>query len=320
VAKKRLNWTLTEGLPEQGVRRLAQDELLVVFQPIIEISTGQCFAQEALVRCKNPEYPTPFVLFSAAEKEEACGRLGRLIREVAFRTCGDIALFVNVHPQELSSRWLVQPDDPIGFHGKPVYLEITESAAFTHFDLCLGVLKELCRRIGARLVVDDFGAGYSNLERVVDLEPQVVKLDLALTREIQNHRPRQVVVRHVVNMCKELGAQVVAEGVETLDELLCVRDLGVDYAQGYLLAHPATPPPGHAWPLARPEPKPFRRGPPPLPVRGPLSAPTAPPRPAGRSPGSRGSKAPPARSTKPPPAEGASKNPSSRPLKPVPRS
>src|SRR5258708_4535354 len=70
----------------------------------------------------------------------------------------------------------------------------------------------------------------------------------------------------MVNMCKELGARVVAEGVETVDELACVRDLGVDFAQGYLLARPATPPPVHAWPLAPKKEAPrIRRLPPPLP-------------------------------------------------------
>lgn len=249
MAKKALSWTLTEGLKPIGVRRLKAEDLRVVFQPIVAMGTGKLFAHEALVRCRHPDYPSPPELFDRAMREDACGRLGRIIRTVAFETCGSVPLFVNLHPQELSSRWLVQPDDPIGFHDKPVYLEITETVAFTHFDLCLRVLKDLCRRTGARLVVDDFGAGYSNLERVADLEPAVVKLDLALTRDVHRHRPRQIVVKHVVAMCKELGAQVVAEGVETVEELTCVRDLGVDFVQGYLLARPDAPPPDYDWPL-----------------------------------------------------------------------
>ncbi|MGH7297948.1 MAG: EAL domain-containing protein [Polyangiaceae bacterium] len=253
MRKNKLTWTMDAddlGGEARGVRRLTREDLGVVFQPIVEIASGRAFAFEALVRCKDPDYPSPPQLFDAAVKEDACGRLGRLIREVAFATCGDVTLFVNLHPQELSSHWLVQPDDPIGFHSKPVYVEITETSTLTHFDLCMGVLKELGRRVGARLVIDDFGAGYSNLERVVDLEPSIVKLDLALTRDIQRHKSKQTVVRHMVNMCRELGAGVVAEGVETVEEFHCIRDLGVELAQGYLLARPAAPPPRHAWPLA----------------------------------------------------------------------
>jgi len=192
---------------------------------------------------------------------------------------------VNLHSQELSSRWLVQPDDPVGFHGKPVYLEITESATLTHFEVCRDVLKDLCKRTGARLVVDDFGAGYSNLERVVELAPEVVKLDLALTRDIHLRKPKQIVMRHITNMCRELGALVIAEGVEEIDELLCIRDLGVDCAQGYLLARPASPPPAHAWPAAMQGARPpaSQKGPPPLPARKAPSA--APPKRGSKRPG-----------------------------------
>jgi EAL domain-containing protein (putative c-di-GMP-specific phosphodiesterase class I) len=294
AAKSKLSWTLTEGIPAVGVRGLTREQIGVVFQPIVEVATGQAMAVEALVRCKDPQYPNPPALFEAAEKAEACGRLGRLIREVAFTTCGPTALFVNLHAQELASRWLVKPDDPIGFHDHAVYLEITESAALSHFELCMGVLKELCRRTGAHLVVDDFGAGYSNLERVADLAPAVVKLDLALTRGIERHKAKQVVVRHMVRMCGELGALVVGEGVETIDELRCLRDLGVEIVQGYLLARPAAPPPVHAWPLGKaadtPPPSASRRHPPPLPPKRSDRAPSR----GSRSPGKRTSK-PPAR-------------------------
>jgi EAL domain-containing protein (putative c-di-GMP-specific phosphodiesterase class I) len=112
----------------------------------------------------------------------------------------------------------------------------------------MGVLREVARRTGAQVVIDDFGAGHSNLERVVDLAPAMIKLDLKLIRDIPQHESKQVVVRHIVRMCNDLRAGIVAEGIETVDELTCVRDLGVQYAQGYLLARPATPPPKHAWP------------------------------------------------------------------------
>ena len=232
-----------------GVRRLTADDLFVVFQPIVDVATGRTFAQEALVRCRHRDYPNPPVLFEHAAKEGVCGRLGRLIRNIAFSSNEETTLFVNVHPDELTSRWLVQPDDPVGFQRRPVHLEITETTAFTHHELCMSVLKDLCKRTGALLVVDDFGAGYSNLERVVALEPAIVKLDLLLIRDIHRNRTKQAVVRHMVNLCKELGTRVVAEGVEELDELTCVRDCGVHYAQGYLLARPALPAPVAEWPL-----------------------------------------------------------------------
>lgn len=246
----RLRWTANGEIPlwEDGVRTLTAQEIAVEFQPIVSVATGLTFAHEALVRCTRPGYGNPPELFERAVKESACGWLGRLIRDAAFATCGDVVLFINLHPEELPSRWLVRADDPIGFHSNQVYLEVTESAALSHHDLCIGVVKELCRRTNARVVIDDFGAGFSNLERVVELEPAFVKLDMTLIRAVHAHKRKQIVVRHIVSLCAELGAGVVAEGVETRDELSCVRDLGVGYVQGFLLSKPAAPPPTPSWP------------------------------------------------------------------------
>jgi EAL domain-containing protein (putative c-di-GMP-specific phosphodiesterase class I) len=251
-----LKWTATEAEiaaaragGTKSTRFLTAEDLDVHFQPIVSIATGRVFAQEALVRCKVPEYRSPPVLFERAVEEGSIGRLGRPIRDVAFSRGSGHRLFVNVHPDELKSRWLVRPDDPLNYHDSEVFLEITESAAFEFFDLCKGVLKELCTRAQVHLVVDDLGAGHSNLKRVLDLEPKVVKLDRELVVELDKNRRQQILVRSVTELCRELGATVVAEGIETLDELKAVRDCGADYAQGYLLARPAFPIPAANWPL-----------------------------------------------------------------------
>ena len=232
-----------------SVHDLTVGDLDVVFQPIVDLQHGAIFAYEALTRCKWPEFKNPLVLFQQAEAERACGPLGRKIREVAFERCADAPLFVNLHPHELSDGWLVRPDDPLFFHDRAVYLEITESAAFSYFGLCAGVLKEICSRGGAYLVVDDLGAGHSNLKRIVDLEPHVVKLDLALVRGIEKSRRQQILVRQVVSLCEELNAKVVAEGIETEDELRAVLDTGAHFGQGYLFAKPAYPIPSARWPF-----------------------------------------------------------------------
>jgi EAL domain-containing protein (putative c-di-GMP-specific phosphodiesterase class I) len=234
-----------------SVRDITASDLDVVFQPIVDLSNGATFAHEALTRCKWPEFKNPMKLFAQAQEERCCGSLGRKVREVAFARCTEVPLFVNLHPHELDEGWLVRPDDPLFFHDHPVYLEITESAAFTYFSLCVNVLKEICSRSGAFLVVDDFGAGHSNLKRIIDLEPHVVKLDLALIRGIEKSKRQQILVRQVVSLCTELGARVVAEGIETEDELSAVIDTGARYGQGYLFARPAFPIPRATWPVKR---------------------------------------------------------------------
>ncbi|HTM43546.1 MAG TPA: EAL domain-containing protein [Polyangiaceae bacterium] len=225
------------------VGALTHEDIDVHFQPIVRLSTGEIFAHEALVRCKVPQLRNPMKLFEEAEREECCGRLGRLIREVAFERMSGVPVFVNLHPNELSERWLVRPDDPIGYHDSDVYLEITETAAFDSVDLTMRVLRDVCSRVGAKLVVDDLGQGHSDIFRVLEIEPDVVKLDRALVQALDKDPDKQKRLSYFVDLCTELGAVVVVEGVETEDELMAVRDTGAPYVQGYLLARPAYPPP-----------------------------------------------------------------------------
>jgi len=230
------------------VRSLDAVEIRTLFQPIVDLETRKTWAVEALARCTRPHFLDPQALLHAAVDQGATGRLGRLLRQCAFEACPDQRIFVNIHPHELSSRWLVRADDPIGFHDAPVFLEITEAAAFEYFDLCRSVLREICNRTGAHLVLDDIGAGYSNLTRFLELDPDVVKLDRALISSIDTDPRRQKMVKHLNALFTDLGASVVAEGIETPSELAAVVDTGVAYGQGYLFARPAFPIPDVDWP------------------------------------------------------------------------
>jgi EAL domain-containing protein (putative c-di-GMP-specific phosphodiesterase class I) len=234
-------------------------DLSAVFQPIVTLATGEVFAYEALVRCGVPRFSSPPVLFEHAGASRATGRLGRMIREIAVPLCGGKPLFVNLHPNELEEGWLVRPDDPIFSHDHDIYLEITESAPITHFDLCTSVLREVCSRASAYLVVDDLGAGYSNLKIIADLEPKVVKLDRQLVQDLDSKPRQQKLVSFTVNLCNQLGAAVVAEGIETLEELKAVVDCGAQYGQGYLLARPGFPIPTITWPGEQQTPPQVRR-------------------------------------------------------------
>jgi EAL domain-containing protein (putative c-di-GMP-specific phosphodiesterase class I) len=254
---KHLRWTSLSDPPttdQVRIRDLTPEQIGVVYQPIVEAQSGSLFAHEVLVRCKVPELAAPPVLFQRAVEERACGTLGRLIREQATASDLGVPLFLNIHPDELVERWLVRPDDPIGFYPHQVFLEITETAAFLHHDLCDSVLREVCARTGAQLAIDDFGAGHSNLTRLLELGPAMVKFDLALIRNVDSSPKKRAVIRYMTGLCHELMARVVAEGIESEQELACLRDLGVDYVQGYLLARPANPAPAVHWPIKAPDP------------------------------------------------------------------
>ena len=220
----------------------------VVFQPIVDLQKRTLFAVEALARCKVPGLESPTVLFEDAVAKGYCGRLGRMIRELTVQRCGDIPVFTNVHPDELTQRWLVRPDDPIYSHQNDVYIEITESVPFSHFDLCVSILREIQSRGRVHLVIDDLGAGFSNLQRIVDLAPSIVKLDMQLVRGIDRQTRKQKLIKSIVAMCHDQGARVVAEGIETVPELHAVIDAGVHFGQGFLLAKPGYPIPAITWP------------------------------------------------------------------------
>jgi EAL domain-containing protein (putative c-di-GMP-specific phosphodiesterase class I) len=114
------------------------------------------------------------------------------------------------------------------------------------------VLSEVRARGGVHLVVDDLGAGYSNLKRIADLEPKVVKLDRELIAAIHQSKRQCQLIAGVVKLCVDLGAVVVAEGIETGDEYAALRDTGVHYAQGFLFARPGFPMPDISWPPPSP--------------------------------------------------------------------
>lgn len=237
------------GDSSQALKQLVSIEHLnVVFQPIVTLATGALFAYEALVRCSRSELTNPLVLFERAVAAGCVGRLGRMIREIALPLASRGPIFLNVHPLELQEEWLVRPDDPIYTHDHAVYLEITESVPLTHYQLCIDVLRDVRARGGLHLVVDDLGAGYSNLKRIADLEPKVVKLDRDLICGIDRSTRQQQLVASVVRLCMDLDAAVVAEGIETESELSALTDTGAHYGQGYLFARPAYPMPGVTWP------------------------------------------------------------------------
>ncbi len=228
-------------------------QVRIVLQPIVDLASHAPLGYEVLARSTSPCFQTPPQMFEAAAQQGLCGRLGRVIRETAMAAAPDSPLFVNIHPLELTEPLLVQPTDPLFQHPHEIYLEVTESAPLTHFELCRSVLREIQDR-GVHLVIDDLGAGYSNLKYIADLAPRVVKLDGALVRDLAQSDRTQRLVESIVVLCENLGAVVVAEGIETAEQLSAVINAGVPYGQGYVLARPAFPAPEVHWPLEPSEP------------------------------------------------------------------
>lgn len=226
---------------------IENEDVQVVFQPLVDLRTKELFAYEALARTKSPHFSGPPEMFDVAVQMGRAGELGRLVRKLAVEKCKDYPLFLNVHPDEFGDGWIMQSDDPIFFHHHQIYLEITESVPLKYNDVCHGILKEI-RSGGVKLAVDDLGSGYSNLKYISDLRPDIVKLDRGLIAGLARGTRLYRLVTAIVNLCVDMGAKVVAEGVENAQELFAAVDSGAHYGQGFVLARPASEPPMPSWP------------------------------------------------------------------------
>lgn len=223
----------------------ALDQLYVVYQPIVDRRSRRTVAYEVLMRTHERAFPHPGVLLAAAEDLGRIHDLGRAVRAAAakgFATLPQPAqLFVNLHPADLDDPELYSESSPLHAIASNVVLEITERAALDATPDVRARVREL-RRASYRIAVDDLGAGYAGLSTIAALEPDVVKLDMSLVRGIESSPIRIQLVQAMTRFCRDLDMKIVAEAIETEDELRCICELGCDYLQGYLLGRPAPEP------------------------------------------------------------------------------
>ena len=225
---------------------LAAGEIYIAYQPIIDLRTKKIFSFEALVRSAAPEFPGPMQIIKAAVENNYMAQLGRALRKLSVEGCPNHPLFLNIHPNEFSAGWLVRPDDAIHLHESQIYLEITESVPLSHHEHCHSVLKEI-RAKDIKIAVDDLGAGYSNLKYIADLAPEIVKLDRELIENLDKKPRLKDLVESIVQLCVKQGALVVAEGIETHEELVACMEAGAHLAQGFYLARPNAVLPDSNW-------------------------------------------------------------------------
>jgi len=216
----------------------------MVYQPIVRMEDHSIFAHEALVRCTEKELRNPHVLFNVAEQGGRTWPLSRLLRRIAISAVpqlpDDTSMFVNLHPQDFDDPELLDGSTLLAQHAGRLVLEVTERAAILDLDRFRGQLNAL-RAFGARVAIDDLGSGYSALSLVAELDPDYIKLDMTLIRSIDQSPVRQNLLRNMVSFSIDLGAKVVAEGVETRAELETLFELGCHMVQGYYLAVPSPP-------------------------------------------------------------------------------
>jgi EAL domain-containing protein (putative c-di-GMP-specific phosphodiesterase class I)/CheY-like chemotaxis protein len=222
----------------------AMETLWIAYQPIISWSRQSTFAYEALVRNEEPTLRSPPDLFEAAERLGRLQDLGRAIRDRVARTLDEqplqALLFINLHAMELDDDSLISADAPLSRHAARVVLEVTERAPLEKIRDVTARVGQL-RALGYRIAVDDLGAGYAGLTSFAHLEPEVVKVDMSLIRGIDRSPMKQKLLRSIVTLCRDLGIEMIAEGVETEAEREALISIGGDLCQGYLFGRPEKP-------------------------------------------------------------------------------
>lgn len=225
-------------------RSLANASFRFVYQPIVDTKTWQPLAYEALCRPADEDFRHVGEVLEAAARTGRIEELGIVLRALAAEPIEqlppDQLLFINIHPQDLNSPKLGGEGSPLHPIASRVVLEITETEALPDFDQAHHQVKRL-QQMGYRVAIDDFGAGYAGFNSLALLEPDFVKLDMAIVRGIRAGTRAARLTRHVREFCEAEGMQVIAEGVETVEEFSVLSDIGIRYLQGYLLARPAPP-------------------------------------------------------------------------------
>jgi EAL domain-containing protein (putative c-di-GMP-specific phosphodiesterase class I) len=227
------------GLEAHFERALAG--LWMAFQPIVSWSERRVVAYEALVRSTDQTFPHPGALLDAAERLGRLDDLGRAIRhavsEVVRAAPEGLGFFVNLHSQDLMDDSLFSPSSQLSSVAGRVVLEITERASLDRVDDVRERVATL-RHLGYRIAVDDLGAGYAGLTSFAQLEPEVVKLDMALVRNIHLEPTKAALVESMANVCRQMNVAVVAEGVESEAERDVLATAGCGLFQGYLFGKP----------------------------------------------------------------------------------
>jgi EAL domain-containing protein (putative c-di-GMP-specific phosphodiesterase class I) len=239
----------------RGALRASFDRVLetmwVAFQPIVLHSGERAFGYEALLRSDEPALPHPGAVLHAAERLDRLPDLGRRVRHLVAEACAALPdgalLFVNLHAQDLLDPLLLAPDVPLSKLASRIVLEVTERAPIDDIS-DLGAKVTSLRAMGFRIAVDDLGAGYAGLTSFALLEPEFVKFDMSLVRNVHASPIRQKLIGSMTTLCREMGMRVVAEGIETVEERDMVVELGCDLLQGFLLGRPGRAFPRHAWP------------------------------------------------------------------------
>jgi EAL domain-containing protein (putative c-di-GMP-specific phosphodiesterase class I) len=225
-------------------------DFTVVFQPVFALSSGEMTGMEALSRGpKGSEFEGGETLFSLADRTELLAPLERVCRDISLETAaaasaavGSGLLFLNLSPAAASDPEFLGPRfreqvESLGLKPESIVLEITERTYVVYESLFREVLSRF-REQSFKIAVDDVGTGYSSLSSLADIAPDYLKFDHVFVRDIDRRPIKQDLLEALMVFARKMNTRVIAEGIETRDELEALRGIGVEFGQGFLLAPP----------------------------------------------------------------------------------
>jgi len=227
---------------------IIEESVHTFFQPIVDLKNLTIIGYEALSRGpKETEFFNPLMLFLVASECGLSFELDRLCRHKALESSRKIKtnkkIFINtlsmtIHDTEFRGAYLKELLKDLKLKPENVVFEISEKLAIDNYALFRKSLKDYTD-LGIVHAGDDFGTGHSGLERIMELHPGYLKIDISFTRDIDNSFMKQEIVKALVSLAESIGSEVVAEGIETKKEYEKLKELNVKYGQGFLFGKPS---------------------------------------------------------------------------------
>jgi EAL domain-containing protein (putative c-di-GMP-specific phosphodiesterase class I) len=218
-----------------------------VYEPIVEVETRTVFGYEALAR--GPEgtgFHSPLALFTTAEEHDLVFELDGVCRESGLRGAVDFPagtkLFLNIRPTTIHDPAfredrLIETLERSKLSPTDVVFEISEQESIRSFG-AFREMRDYYRNLGFQFALDDTGAGYAGLEELLEVEPDYIKIDRAMVSGVDKDPARQDVLTALLQLAEKMGAQVIGEGLDTLEELEMLSRLGIRFGQGWLFGRP----------------------------------------------------------------------------------